>query len=107
MGKDTNRHNVACIFCVYLCMLNKNSLAVKSTRPIRNHNGYKRSKTLISSKAKKLNILLRIILLEYHTIVYRAFLQLRLALSLGHLIKDDGTKRLPSDKANHSCENGL
>ena len=33
-------------------------------------------KTLISSKAKKLNILLRILLLERHTIVYRAFSQL-------------------------------
>ena len=41
-------------------MLNKNSLAVKKVRPIRSHNGYKRPKTLISSKAKKLNILLRI-----------------------------------------------
>ena len=36
----------------------------KSVRPIRSHNGYKRSKTLISSKAKKLNILLRVLLLE-------------------------------------------
>ena len=36
----------------------------KSVRPIRSHNGYKRPKTLISSKAKKLNILLRILLLE-------------------------------------------
>ena len=35
-----------------------------SARPIRSHNGYKRPKTLISSKAKKLNILLRILLLE-------------------------------------------
>ena len=34
-------------------MLNKNSLAVKNARPIRSHNGYKRPKTLISSKAKK------------------------------------------------------
>ena len=33
-------------------------------RPIRSHNGYKRPKPLISSKAKKLNILLRILLLE-------------------------------------------
>ena len=44
-------------------MLNKNSLAVKNARPIRSHNSYKRPKTLISSKAKKLNILLRILLL--------------------------------------------
>ena len=29
----------------------------KSVRPSRSHNGYKRPKTLISSKAKKLNIL--------------------------------------------------
>ena len=36
----------------------------KSARPIRSHNGYKRPKSLISSKAKKLNILLRILLLE-------------------------------------------
>ena len=36
----------------------------KSARPIRSHNGYKRPKPLISSKAKKLNILLRILLLE-------------------------------------------
>ena len=36
----------------------------KSARPIRSHNDYKRPKTLISSKAKKLNILLRILLLE-------------------------------------------
>ena len=36
----------------------------KSERPIRSHNGYKRPKPLISSKAKKLNILLRILLLE-------------------------------------------
>ena len=36
----------------------------KSARPIRSHNGYKRPKTLISSKAKKLNILLRILLFE-------------------------------------------
>ena len=35
----------------------------KSARPIRSHK-YKRPKTLISSKAKKLNILLRILLLE-------------------------------------------
>ena len=35
----------------------------KSARPIRSHK-YKRPKTLISSKAKKLNILLRIFLLE-------------------------------------------
>ena len=35
----------------------------KSARPIRSHK-YKRQKTLISSKAKKLNILLRIFLLE-------------------------------------------
>ena len=41
-------------------MLNKNSLAVKK---VRSHK-YKRPKTLISSKAKKLNILLRIFLLE-------------------------------------------
>ena len=34
----------------------------KSARPIRSHNGYKRPKSLISSKAKKLNILLRILL---------------------------------------------
>ena len=40
-------------------MLNKNSLAVKSARPTRSHNGYKWPKTLISSKAKKLNILLK------------------------------------------------
>ena len=38
----------------------------KSARPIRSHNDYKRPKTLISSnyKVKKLNILLRILLLE-------------------------------------------
>ena len=37
----------------------------KSARPIRSHNGcYKRPKSMISSKAKKLNILLRILLLE-------------------------------------------
>ena len=36
----------------------------KSARPIRSHNGYKRPKSLILSKAKKLNILLRILLLE-------------------------------------------
>ena len=36
----------------------------KGARPIRSHNGYKRPKTLISSKAKKLIILLRILLLE-------------------------------------------
>ena len=35
----------------------------KSARPIRSHK-YKRPKTLISSKAKKLNVLLRIFLLE-------------------------------------------
>ena len=35
----------------------------KSVKPIRSHK-YKRPKTLISSKAKKLNILLRILLLE-------------------------------------------
>ena len=45
-------------------MLNKNSLAVNNARPNRSHNGYKQPKTLISSKAKKLNILLRILLLE-------------------------------------------
>ena len=37
-------------------MLNKNNLAVKSVRPIRSNNGYKQPKTLISNKAKKLNI---------------------------------------------------
>ena len=31
----------------------------KSARPIRSHNGYKRPKTLISSKAKKLNIFIK------------------------------------------------
>ena len=35
----------------------------KSARPIKSHK-YKQPKTLISSKAKKLNILLRILLLE-------------------------------------------
>ena len=49
---------------MYIYMLNKNSLAEKSARPIRSHNGYKRPKSLISNKAKKLNILLRILLLE-------------------------------------------
>ena len=57
-------------------MLNKKSLAVKSARPIRSHSGYKQPKTLISSKIKKFNILLRILLLEWHTIVHRAFSQL-------------------------------
>ena len=42
-------------------MLNKNSLAVKK---VRGQLEGKRPKTLISSKAKKLNILLRILLLE-------------------------------------------
>ena len=42
----------------------KQSGCKKSARPIRSHNGYKRPKSLISSKAKKLNILLRILLLE-------------------------------------------
>ena len=47
-------------------MLNKNSLAVKKVRGQSEamHNDYKQPKTLISSKAKKLNILLRILLLE-------------------------------------------
>ena len=53
------------VYCYCITVLNKNSLAVKkSARPIRSHNGYKRPKSLISSKAKKLNILLRILLLE-------------------------------------------
>ena len=54
-------------------LLNKNSLAVKIVRGQSEamHNGYKRPKTLISSKAKKLNVLL-----ERYTIVYRAFSQL-------------------------------
>ena len=68
-------------YCVY-DMLNKNSLAA---RPIRSHK-CKQPKTLISSKVKKLNILLRILLLEWHAIVYRAFSQLWLALSLGHKV---------------------
>ena len=38
---------------------------------------------------------------------YSVFSQLWLALSLGHLYNNDGTKRWPSDKANHSCENTL
>ena len=47
-------------------------------------------------------------LLEQHTIVYRVFSQLWLALSLGHLYNSDVVqKRWPSDKANHSCENTL
>ena len=45
-------------------MLNKNSLAVKKCEANQKLNGYKRPKPLISSKAKKLNILLRILLLE-------------------------------------------
>ena len=47
-------------------MLNKNSLAVKKVRgqSEATMHGYKRPKTLISNKAKKLNILLRILLLE-------------------------------------------
>ena len=58
-------------------MLNKNSLAVKKCEANQKPQWlYKRPKTLISSKAKKLNILLRILLLERHTIVYRAFSQL-------------------------------
>ena len=49
----------------------------KSARPIRSHNGYKRPKTLISSKAKKSNILLESFYLnDIYTIVYRAFSQL-------------------------------
>ena len=56
---------------VKVYMLNKNSLAVKKCEAsIRSHNGYKRPKTLISSKAKKLNIL------DIYTIVYRVFSQL-------------------------------
>ena len=65
-------------------MLNKNSLAVKkvqgqSEATMVNH---KRPKPLISSKAKKLNIL----------------------LSLGHLFALSSFIRWPSDKANHSYE---
>ena len=47
-------------------MLNKNTLDVKKVRgqSEASHNGYKRPKTLISSKAKKLNILLKILSLE-------------------------------------------
>ena len=47
-------------------MLNKNSLAVKKVRGQSEATmaSYKRPKSLISSKAKKLNILLRILLLE-------------------------------------------
>ena len=59
------------MFCVYMyiCIYVYNAKqkqpgCKKSARPIRSHNGYKRPKTLISSKAKKLNILLRIHLLE-------------------------------------------
>ena len=32
---------------------------------------------------------------------------LLMMMMVHHLIKDDGTKRWPSDKANHSCENAL
>ena len=49
--------------CIYIAK-QKQPGCKKSARPIRSHNGYKRPKTLISSKAKKLNILLRILLLE-------------------------------------------
>ena len=47
-------------------MLNKNNLAVKKVRGQSKATmvSYKQPKTLISSKAKKLNILLRILLLE-------------------------------------------
>ena len=41
-------------------MLNKNNLAVKKVRG-QSDNGYKRSKTLILSKAKKLNILILLV----------------------------------------------
>ena len=50
--------------CVYMYAKQKQPGCKKSARPIRSHNGYKRPKSLISSKAKKLNILLRILLLE-------------------------------------------
>ena len=49
---------------VYMYAKQKQPGYKKSARPIRSHNGYKQPKTLISSKAKKLNILLRILLLE-------------------------------------------
>ena len=74
-------HSSICMFCVYVCVVcmyvrmhacmyvymyakQKQPGCKKSARPIRSHNGYKRPKSLISSKAKKLNILLRILLLE-------------------------------------------
>ena len=49
---------------MYIHTKQKQPCCKKSARPIRSHNGYKRPKTLISSKAKKLNISLRILLLE-------------------------------------------
>ena len=60
---------ITLLFCYYDLTGNINAKqkqpgCKKSARPIRSHNGYKRPKSLISSKAKKLNILLRILLLE-------------------------------------------
>ena len=51
-------------YTVYVYAKQKQPGCKKIARPIRSHNDYKRPKALISSKAKKLNILLRILLLE-------------------------------------------
>ena len=59
-------HTYVCCILAYVYTYNakqKQPGCKKSARPIRSHK-YKRPKTLISSKAKKLNILLRIFLLE-------------------------------------------
>ena len=85
---------------VYIYAKQKQPGCKKSARSIRSHNGYKRPKTLISSKAKKLNIFLRINDIQYFIGHFHNYDFM--ALSLGHLTKDNGTKRWPSDKANHA-----
>ena len=61
-------------------MLNKNTWGVKSERPIRSNiaNRHVQPKTLISAKAKKLLYQNYFQLLDWHTIVYSIFSQVRM-----------------------------
>ena len=62
---DSDSKGTYCMLRMYIRMLNKNTLSVKKCEANQKPQWlYKRPKTLISSKAKKLNILLRIFSLE-------------------------------------------
>ena len=81
-------------------MLNKNTLGVKKCKTKKKQHCkwvHVRQKALISTEAKKL--FTKILLAAWMTIVDSVFSQLWLALSLGHLYNNDGTKKMAKSQS--------